>query len=99
MVGGAGDEARKTLTSAFDPLRTLAVHASVTGMKPRRLGCLVFGVCWTLVFVFTNFGLALGSEDDRSAVNPLTILFWIEITVFVAVAALFYLAEQRDAEP
>lgn len=67
-------------------------------MKRRRVGCLAFGVCWASLFLFTNFGLALGDPVDPNGTNPLTVLFWVEIVVFVVGAILFFRAEVRDPE-
>jgi hypothetical protein len=67
-------------------------------MKPRRLGCLAFGVCWTALFLFTNFGLALGHPDHETSINPLEAMFWIELAVFVIGAAVFVRAEIKDPE-
>ena len=67
-------------------------------MKQRRLGCLIFGVLWAFVFGFTNFGLALGDPVDRSAINPLSIVLWIEIAAPVVAGWLFYRAEMKDRE-
>jgi hypothetical protein len=61
------------------------------------LGCLIFGVCWAALFVFTNFGLALG-DYAGSGVNRLSILFWFEIAVLVVGGWLFYRAEMKDGE-
>ena len=67
-------------------------------MKSRRLGCLFFGVCWAIAFGFTNFGLAIGDPVDPNAINPLGVLFWVEVAVLVAVGWLFYRAEKKDSE-
>jgi len=67
-------------------------------VRSRRLGCLVFGVCWAAIFVFTNFGLAIGDPADPTAINPLDVLFWLEIAVLVVVGWLFYRAEMRGGE-
>jgi lipopolysaccharide export LptBFGC system permease protein LptF len=67
-------------------------------VRGRRLGCQMFGILWALVFGFTNFGLALGGPVDRSAINPLSIVFWIEIAVLVVAGWLFYRAEMKDRE-
>ena len=71
-------------------------------MKTRRVGCLIFGIVWALVFAVTNFGLALGDFADpeqwANRVNPLSVLFWIEIVVFVVGALLFYRLEMKDGE-
>ena len=66
-------------------------------MKSRRLGCLFFGVCWAIVFGLTNFGLALGDPVDPTAVNPLSVMLWVEIVVLVVVGGLFYRAEMKDS--
>lgn len=62
---------------------------------------MAFGIVWAIVFVMTNFGLALGDHadgpNDRS-INPLTVVFWIEIAIFVVGLALFVRAEMKDAE-
>ena len=63
----------------------------------RRLGCLLFGVCWAALFIFTNFGLAIGHPADPDN-NPLEWLFWGEIVIFVIGAALFYRAEMKDSD-
>ena len=62
------------------------------------MGCLIFGLCWAAIFVFTNYGSALGDPVDPSAMNPLAVAFWIEIAVFVVGAALFYRAEMKDSD-
>ena len=62
---------------------------------------MAFGIGWVIVFVVTNFGLALGDHadgpNDRST-NPLAAVFWVEIAVFVVVLALFVRAEMKDAD-
>ncbi len=57
------------------------------------MGCLAFGVCWAAIFLFTNFGLAFGDPVDPDAINPLRVLFWIELGVFVVGATVFVRAE------
>ena len=70
-------------------------------MKQRRIGCMAFGVVWAVLFVVTNFGLALGDQadgpHDRST-NPLSVVFWGEIAVLVVGLALFVRAEMKDAD-
>ena len=66
-------------------------------MTKRRVGCLAFGLCWAVVFVLTNVGLALG-DPNPGAPNVLRIGFWIEIAVFVVGAVLFFRAEMKDSE-
>jgi lipopolysaccharide export LptBFGC system permease protein LptF len=67
-------------------------------VKSRRTGCLVFGVVWAVVFGFTNLVLALGHPANPTAINPLSVAFWIEIAVLVVVGWLFYRAEMKDGE-
>ena len=66
-------------------------------MRKRRIGCALFGLCWAALFLFTNFGLALG-DYLGSGLNPLSVLFWLEIAVIVVVGLLFYRAEMKDGE-
>jgi hypothetical protein len=42
---------------------------------------LAFGICWAAIFLFTNVGMALGDPVDPNAINPLSVLFWIELGV------------------
>jgi len=62
---------------------------------------MAFGAVWAIVFVVTNFGLALGDfaegPNDRST-NPLTVVFWVEVAVFVVGMAWFVRAELKDAD-
>ena len=67
-------------------------------MRKRRLGCLTFGVAWAAIFIFINFGLALGDPVDPNAINPLSVAFWIAIGVLIVGAALFYRAEMKDGD-
>lgn len=67
-------------------------------MKRRRVGCLAFGLCWGAMFLFTNVGLALGDPVDPNAINPLRVLFWIELGLFVVGAVVFVRAEMRDPD-
>lgn len=57
---------------------------------------MAFGVCWTIIFLFTNFGLAVG--DPAGPTNPLRVLFWVELAVFVLAAAAFFRAEMKDMD-
>ena len=57
----------------------------------------MFGLFWAALFTLTNFGLALG-DYAGSGVDPLSVLFWTEIAVFVVGAVLFYRAEMKDSE-
>ncbi len=66
--------------------------------KRRRIGCLAFGLAWVVVFVMTNFGLALGQPADPDAVNPLDVIFWAELAVLVGAGLLFYRSEMKDGE-
>lgn len=59
---------------------------------------MAFGICWAIVFVLTNFGLALGHPSDERAINPLRLLFWTEVGLFVIGAALFFRAEMKDPD-
>ena len=67
-------------------------------MRSHRLGCLIFGLAWAVIFGFTNFGLALGDPVDPTATNPLAVAFWIEIAVLVVGALIFYRREMKDGE-
>ena len=67
-------------------------------MKPRRLGCLAFGIGWATIFVLTNFGLAIGDPVDGHAINPLQIAFWTEVAALLVGLAVFYRAEMRDGD-
>ena len=72
--------------------------------RPKRVGCLAFGLAWSLVFVFTNIVFALGDcERDwdtgrckgtliRRSVIP------AELLVLVGVGWIFYRREMRDGE-
>ena len=66
--------------------------------KRRRIGCLTFGLAWAVVFVMTNFGLALGQPDDPDAVNPLDVMFWAELAILAGAGWLYYRAEMKDGE-
>jgi hypothetical protein len=57
---------------------------------------MAFGICWAVLFIFTNVGLALGHPVDEDAINPLKVLFWIELGAFVIGAAVFFRAEMKD---
>ena len=67
-------------------------------MRKSRIGCLVFGLCWAAIFIFTNIGLALGDPVDRTATNPLSVAFWIELAVLVVGGWFFYRREMKDGE-
>jgi lipopolysaccharide export LptBFGC system permease protein LptF len=62
------------------------------------VGCLIFGICWTIVFGLTNYVLALGDPVDPTALNPVSVAFWVEIAVLVVAGWLFYRAEMRGGE-
>lgn len=82
----------------FPPIADIQVSDRTELMRRRRVGCLVFGLCWAALVAFTFFGLAIGDPVDRNAINPLRVLFWIELGVFAAVAALFARAGMSDSD-
>ena len=64
----------------------------------RRLGCLALGVCCAVLIVFTFFGLALGHPVDQNTIDPMQVLFWVEVGILVVGVVLFIRAEMKDPE-
>ena len=75
-------------------------------MKWRRLGCLVFGVTWSIIFFGTLFVSALGHSEpiDCTGISDCEpfpsrwtdYLIWIEFGTLFFVGFLYWRAEKGD---
>ena len=77
-------------------------------MQRRRLGCLVVGLVWTALFVFTLFGKALGdpapidctgiTNCDPYPTRWHDFLLPVELVLLVVIGWIFYRREMKDGD-
>ena len=74
--------------------------------KARRVGCMIFALCWVALFMLTSLFFALGDcERDPATGECLNqpvqlerMVFGAELLLLVGVGWIFYRHEMRDDE-